>query len=75
MRTLSQQELTVVSGAGLFSFLFKKKTTVTVDVVAKPEGSTRVDVKSLLANVLVNVVWGAPKPVAPTPDPVDTTEV
>jgi hypothetical protein len=28
-----------------------------VDVVAKPTGSTNVDVKSPLADVLVNVIW------------------
>lgn len=58
MRQLSSQELSSVSGAGLLDFLFKKKTTVGVDVVAAPAGSTKVDVKSLFANVLVCVSWG-----------------
>lgn len=63
MRTLSQSEISSVNGAGKLgdwlASLFK--TNVNVDVVAKPEGSTRVDVKSPLANVLVNVVWGGKK--------------
>lgn len=63
MRTLSHTEVTSVAGAGKLSDLIAKllsggKTTVNVDVVAKPEGSTNVDVKSPLANVLVNVIWG-----------------
>lgn len=58
MRTLSQSECSAVSGAGLLDFLFKKKTSVAVDVVAQPAGSTKVDVKSLFANVLVCVSWG-----------------
>ena len=58
MRTLTPQEFTTVAGAGLFDFLFKKKTTVGVNVVAGASGSTKVDVKSPLANVLVCVSWG-----------------
>jgi hypothetical protein len=63
MRTLNQQEIAIVTGSGKLADWIAKikaagKTTVTVDVVAKPEGSTKVDVKSLLADVLVNVVWG-----------------
>jgi hypothetical protein len=60
MRTLSQYEVTTVAGAGWFADLLAKagKTTVKVDVVAKPTGSTNVAVDNNLANVLVNVVWG-----------------
>jgi hypothetical protein len=47
-----------VAGAGLLGKLLSiGKTTVKVDVVAKPTGSTNVDVKSPLADVLVNVIW------------------
>lgn len=60
MRALSTQEITTVTGAGKLADLLAalKKTTVTVDVVAKPVGSTVVDVKSPLADVLVSVFWG-----------------
>ena len=60
MRTLTQQEVTSVAGAGKLADWFASltKTIVKVDVVAKPEGSTNVDVKSPLADVLVNVIWG-----------------
>lgn len=59
MRTLHNNEIGQVAGAGLLSKLLSAgKTTVKVDVVAKPAGSTNVDVKSPLADVLVNVVWG-----------------
>ncbi len=63
MRTLNHIEISSVAGAGKLADLIAKikaagKTTVNVDVVAKPEGSTVVDVKSPLADVLVNVIWG-----------------
>lgn len=59
MRVLKQQEVGQVAGAGLKEwFASLTKTLVKVDVVAKPEGSTNVDVKSPLADVLVNVIWG-----------------
>lgn len=60
MRTLSQHEVTAVAGAGKLADWFASigKTTVGVDVVAKPEGSTVVTVKNNWADVLVNVVWG-----------------
>jgi hypothetical protein len=59
MRTLSQNEVTTVAGGTWLSDLFAKagKTTVKVDVVAKPTGSTVVTVDNNLASVLVNVVW------------------
>jgi hypothetical protein len=53
MRTLTQNEVTTVAGAG-FADLVK----VLVNVVAKPEGSTNVDVKAPFTRVLVNVIWG-----------------
>jgi hypothetical protein len=59
MRTLNKTEVGQVAGAGLLGKLLTVgKTTVKVDVVGKPTGSTHVDVKSPLADVLVNVVWG-----------------
>jgi hypothetical protein len=58
MRTLNTTEMGQVAGAGLLGKLLTiGKTTVKVDVVAKPTGSTNVDVKSPLADVLVNVIW------------------
>ena len=58
MRVLSSQEALAVTGAGLFDWLFKKKTTVGVDVNAGSSGSTQVDVSSWLAQVGVCVTWG-----------------
>jgi hypothetical protein len=60
MRTLTQQEVTSVNGAGkLADFLAAAgKTLVKVDVVGKPNGSTNVTVTNNLVDVLVNVVWG-----------------
>jgi hypothetical protein len=67
MRTLSQYELVDVQGAGatayhrpcIGDFLAAiGQTWVGVDVVAKPQGSTRVEVKNNFVDVLVNVVWG-----------------
>lgn len=60
MRTLTQTEVSTVAGAGWFADLLAKagKTSVKVDVVAKPEGSTNVSVTNNLTSVLVNVVWG-----------------
>ena len=60
MRTLTQYEVTAVNGAGWLSDLIAKigKTDVKVDVVGKPEGSTKVTVTNNLVDVLVNVVWG-----------------
>ncbi|RZI84388.1 MAG: hypothetical protein EOP38_09420 [Rubrivivax sp.] len=60
MRTLSQNEVAVVAGAGTLSDLLAAvgKTLVGVNVVAKPTGSTDVTVKNNLVDVLVHVVWG-----------------
>lgn len=60
MRTLTQQEVTSVNGAGKLAdwLAMIGKTLVDVDVVAKPEGSTTVVVSNNLVDVLVNVIWG-----------------
>jgi hypothetical protein len=60
MRTLTQQEVTSVNGAGKLADFFAAvgKTLVKVDVVGKPTGSTNVSVTNNLVDVLVNVVWG-----------------
>lgn len=60
MRTLSQHEVSNVAGAGWLTDLLAKigKTTVDVDVVGQPQGSTNVAVNNNLVSVLVNVVWG-----------------
>jgi hypothetical protein len=60
MRTLTQQEVAVVNGAGMLDDLIAKigKTLVNVNVVGKPTGSTDVTVKNNLVDVLVHVIWG-----------------
>jgi hypothetical protein len=60
MRTLTQQEVTSVNGAGKLADWLASigKTKVNVDVVGKPEGSTNVTVSNNLVDVLVNVIWG-----------------
>ncbi len=60
MRTLTQNEMTAVSGAGWLDDLIAKigKTDVKVGVVGKPEGSTDVTVHNNLVDVLVHVIWG-----------------
>jgi hypothetical protein len=60
MRTLSKTEVSSVAGAGWWADFLAKigKTTVAVDVVGKPTGSTNVAVDNNLVSVLVNVIWG-----------------
>jgi hypothetical protein len=62
MRTLSQNEVTAVSGAAGMTLadLINEigKTLVNVSVVGKPTGSTNVTVQNNLVDVLVNVIWG-----------------
>lgn len=60
MRTLTQQEVAVINGAGPLEDLINKigKTLVNVNVVGKPTGSTDVTVKNNLVDVLVHVIWG-----------------
>ena len=59
MRTLNQQEVTTVSGAGALANLLAALglTTVNVAVVAQKPGSVDVSVINKLTNVLVNVKW------------------
>lgn len=57
MRTLSKTEVQTVAGAGL-NVKLPNLVQVLVDVVAKKNGSTKVDVTAPLTSVLVNVVWG-----------------
>ena len=60
MRLLNTNEVSQVAGSGKLADLLKKlnPVTVLVNVIAKPQGSVNVDVKSPLSNVLVNVIWG-----------------
>ena len=68
MRTLNKNELVAVQGAGAAAYCPHMglggllaaigKTWVGVEVIAKPQGSTQVEVKNNLVDVLVQVAWG-----------------
>jgi hypothetical protein len=57
MRTLSQQEVSLVSGSGLLLDLLRQNPLLDIDFVHGPVGSLKIHVGLLLLAVNLNITW------------------